>query len=155
MPQLLPASGQQGWRAGTEGCLRKLLKAGGLICALAWGAWAAKPDDPVLEYVRAIRVQRGRATYKVNVTISASVPGLSKAGVLRAIKKQAPQGQPRYEAVRFHGDGLIKTNVIGRYLAAELETQRPEEKLATEISPLNYRFTLKGRERVAGREALV
>lgn len=125
-----------------------------VILALALSGYAASPEAAVLEYVRAIRVQRGRAAYTVDVTISASLPALSKNGVLRAIKKHASE-HFTYESMLFQGDGLIKNNVIARYLSAEVETQRPEEKLATEISPLNYKFTPKGQEMVADREALV
>ena len=109
----------------------------------------------MLEYVRAIRVQRGHVSYTVDVTISSTVPSLAKAGILKAIKKQDGEGHPSYEPVSFEGDGMIKTNVIARYLQAEVEEQKPEEKLAVEISPLNYKFTPKGtrqgrRERRAG-----
>ncbi len=141
--------------------VRKGVRRIGLLCILlsasAWAFGAEKEpvDREVLEYVRAIRVQRGRANYTVDVSISAAVPSLSKKGILRAIKKQAPQGVLTYESMQFDGDGMIKTNVIARYLQAELATSRPEEKLATEISPLNYRFTLKGSSTVAGRDALV
>ena len=112
-------------------------------------------DREVLEYVRAIRVQRGHVSYTVDVTISSSVPSLAKAGILKAIKKQDPEGHPSYEPVSFEGDGMIKTNVIARYLQAEMEAQKPEEKVAVEISPLNYKFTPKGRNKVGGRDALV
>jgi hypothetical protein len=126
-----------------------------LICFAALPVFAGSGADPhVLEYVRQTRVQRGKARYVVDVTFSASLPALSKKGVLRAIKRQAPQGQ-LYESMNFEGDGLVKTNIIARYLQAEFENQRPEEKLATEISPLNYQFNLKGEERIGDREALV
>jgi len=112
-------------------------------------------DQTVLEYVRAIRVQRGRVSYTVDVTISASVPSLSKAGILKAVKKQSQEDKPSYEPVSFDGDGMIKTNIIARYLQAELDAQKPEEKLAVEISPLNYKFTPKGRSKLGGRDVLV
>ena len=135
--------------------MSKLLKTLAVLLAVSGTAWGATADQTVLEYVRATRVQRGRASYTVDVTVSASIPALSKTGVLRAVKKQAAQGRLTYEPVVFQGDGLIKTNVIARYISAELEAQRPEEKLATEISPLNYRFILKGREFLDGHEALI
>lgn len=109
----------------------------------------------MLEYVRAIRVQRGQVTYSVDVTISSSVPSLAKAGILKAIKNLDPEGKASYKPVSFEGDGMIKTNVIARYLQAEMESQRPEEKLAVEISPLNYKFTPKGHNKVGGKDALV
>jgi hypothetical protein len=123
--------------------------------ALAVPSSGQTVDREVLEYVRAIRVQRNHVSYIVDVTISSSVPSLAKAGILKAIKKQDPDGHPSYEPVSFEGDGMIKTNVIARYLQAEVEAQKPEEKLAVEISPLNYKFTAKGHNKVGGRDALV
>jgi hypothetical protein len=111
-------------------------------------------DREVLEYVRAIRVQRGRVAYTVDVTISAAIPALSKSGIFKATKKHSTD-KNSYEPVSFNGDGIIKTDVIGRYLNAELESSKPEEMLAVEISPLNYKFTPKGRTKIGGREALV
>jgi len=91
---------------------------------LACSSWAANPaDETVLEFVRATRVQRGRVAYLVDVTISASLPALHKAGVLRAVKKQLPAGRAAYQTLLYNGDGLVKTNVIARYLSAELEAQ--------------------------------
>ena len=123
--------------------------------ALAVPSSGQTVDREVLEYVRAIRVQRNHVSYIVDVTISSSVPSLAKAGILKAIKKQDPDGHPSYEPVSFEGDGMIKTNVIARYLQAEVEAQKPEEKLAVEISPLNYKFTPKGHSKVGGKDALV
>ncbi len=134
--------------------MRRLLGIAAIIFVLASTGLAASAPEEVLDYVRAIRVQRLSAYYSADVTISASVPSLHKTGVLHAIKKLLPQGL-RYESMLFEGDKLVKTNVIARYLAAELEDQRPEEHLATEISPLNYRFSPKGSGVVNGREAFV
>lgn len=122
---------------------------------LSFPALAQNVDREVLEYVRAIRVQRGRVAYTVDVTISASIPSLAKTGILKAIKKNSPGDHTSYEPVSFKGDGMIKTDVIARYLNAELAAQKPEEMLAVEISPLNYKFTPKGRNRVGDRDALI
>jgi len=112
-------------------------------------------DREVLEYVRAIRVQRGRVSYTVDVTISAAIPALSKSGIFKATKKHGTDNNSSYQPISFNGDSLIKTDVIGRYLNAELESQKPEEMLAVEISPLNYKFSPKGRTKIGGRDALV
>lgn len=115
---------------------------------------AGSPPDPVLEYVQA-RAQQERVPFSVEVTITATIPSIKKVGTLRATRTQAAPGLFNYQAMAFEGDKLIKTNVIARYLSAELEAQRPEEKLATQISPLNYRFKLKDRKQLEGREVLV
>ena len=87
-------------------------------------AVSQKASPEVLEYVRAIRVQRGRISYTVDVTISASIPSMSKSGIMQAVKKQDPGGHPEYKPVSFDGDKIIKTDVIARYLQAELEIGR-------------------------------
>jgi hypothetical protein len=111
-------------------------------------------DDDIWQYVQSRSVQEN-IPYTVDVSISASIPALGKEGHLHAIKHQFDGSRFQYEQMQFDGDGLVKTNVIARYLAAELEAQRPEEKLATQISPANYEFKLKGRVREAGRELLL
>lgn len=116
---------------------------------------AQQVDREVLEYVRAIRVQRGRVAYTVDTTISAAIPSLSKTGIFQAIKRHTPFNKPSYEPISFRGDGLIKTDVIARYLNAELDSQKPEEMLAVEISPLNYKFIPKGQNKIGGRDALI
>jgi len=126
-----------------------------LIFCLAFAGFAAEPaPDTVLEYVQA-RAQQENIPYTVDVTISASIPSMGKLGTLRATRHQGGHGKLNYEAMRFEGDSMVKTSVIARYLTAELESQRPEQRLATEISPNNYEFKLKGRDKVDGREALI
>jgi len=115
---------------------------------------AGPPDSAVWEYVLA-RARQELIPYTVDVSIRAEIPSLKKVGSLHAVRHQAGLGRFNYESVQFEGDKIIKTNVIARYLSAELEAQRPEEKLATQISPANYEFKLKGREQVNGREVLV
>lgn len=129
------------------GLLAVLLLSAGIVTA-------GSPSDAIWEYVQA-RSQQEKLPYTVDVTITAAIPSIGKVGRLRAIRHQAGQGRFNYDSMQFEGDSVIKTNVIARYLSAELEAQRPEEKLATQISPANYQFKLKGREPVEGREALV
>ncbi len=124
------------------------------VLCLGLTTLADSAPDAVLEYVQ-VRSQQEKLPYTVDVTISASIPSMGKVGILRATRHQGGQGTLNYESMQFEGDSLVKTNVIARYLTAELEAQRPEQKLATEISPLNYEFKLKGREKIAGRDTLV
>ncbi len=136
--------------------MRKLL---GIILLLlaALPLWAGEPassPDPILEYIQA-RAQQDKTPYTVDVTITASIPSLGKMGTFHATRRQGPNGKFTYEAINFEGDRLIKTNVIARYLTAEIEAQKPEEKMATQISPANYQFKLKSHEFVDGHEVLV
>ena len=121
---------------------------------LALAGFADSAPDAVLEYVQA-RSQQEKLPFTVDVTINAAIPSLKKVGRLRATRQQAGQGRFNYESMQFEGDSLVKTKVIARYLRAELEAQRPEQKLATEITPASYQFRLKGRQKMEGRDALV
>jgi len=136
--------------------MRKLL---GIILLLlvVLPTWAGNPSlvpAPIAGYVQA-RALEENVPYTVDVTITASVPSLKKVGTFQATRRQSPEGKFTYDAMNFIGDNLIKTTVIARYLTAEIEAQTPEEKMATQITPANYDFKLKGRERVNGREVLV
>ncbi|MCX6615552.1 MAG: hypothetical protein NTZ98_05565 [Acidobacteria bacterium] len=130
----------------------------GILAALvvACGPVFAAPggDDDIWQYVQSRSLQEN-IPYTVDVSISAIIPALGKQGQFHAIKRQFDGSRFQYEQMQFEGDGLVKTRVIARYLAAELEAQRPEEKLATQITPANYEFKLKGRVREAGRELLL
>lgn len=128
------------------------------VIILAWGlagsAYAGSAPDPVRDYIN-VRSRQESLPYSVDVTISASIPSMGKVGKFHAVRRQAGQGKVKYEAMKFEGDGVIKTNVIARYLSAEVEAQKPEEKLATQITPANYEFKLKSREWIGGRELLI
>lgn len=129
----------------------------GLFAALALSCApviADSADDDIWQYVQA-RAMQENVPYTVDVSISATIPSLSRTGKFHAIKRKFDGSRFQYEQMQFEGDGLVKTNVIARYLSAELEAQRPEEKLATQISPANYEFKLKGHVHQDGREMLV
>ncbi len=127
-----------------------------LLLLAAIPVWSGEPAaaDPILDYIQA-RAQQDKTPYTVDVTITASVPSLGKMGTFHATRRQDPNGRFTYEAIQFEGDRLIKTNVIARYLTAEIEAQEPEEKMATQISPANYEFKLKSHEFVDGHEVLI
>jgi len=127
-----------------------------IACLLAGGAaFGGSPPDPVVdEYVEA-RARQDEVSYSVDMVITASIPSMGKVGRLRATRRHSDHGSLNYEQMRFEGDNLIKTNVIARYLSAEVEAQKPEAKLATQISPANYEFKQKGSEHVEGRQAVV
>lgn len=123
-----------------------------VFCAAA--LHAGSPGDSLWEFVQA-RYLQDKLPYTVDVTITASIPSMGKVGRLHAMRRHPVEGKFSYEGMQFEGDKMIKTSVISRYLSAELEAQRPEEKLATQISPANYEFKLKAHEMLNGRDTLV
>lgn len=123
-----------------------------LTCGPAFAV--ADANDDICQYLQARSLQES-IPYTVDVSISATIPSLGRQGQFHAIKRQFDGSRFQYEQMEFEGDGLVKSKVIARYLQAELEAQRPEEKLATQITPANYEFKLRGRVREAGRDLLV
>src|SRR6202035_5759412 len=55
--------------------------------------------------------------------------------------------------LHFEGDNTVKSQVIGRYLAAELDAQKDAEAPTLAVTPDNYKFTYKGRGAIEGRAA--
>lgn len=136
--------------------MRKLLGIPVFLLAVlpTWAGNSPSVPGAIVGYVQA-RAEQDNIPYTVDVTITASVPSLRKAGTFQATRRQLPDGKFTYDSMNFVGDNLIKTNVIARYLTAEVEAQKPEEKMATQISPANYDFKLKGHEWINGRDVLV
>lgn len=94
-----------------------------------------------------------RATPLIShVKIEASLPGMTKQGVMEAEKTVAPNGYISYEMKSFTGDNIIKTKVIGLYLSAE---QEASENQTPSINAINYRFKFKRRDQLGERTAMV
>jgi hypothetical protein len=90
----------------------------------------------------------------MEVDINASLPKLKKQGKLHALRRISALGRITYERLAFEGDGTVKSQVIARYLTAEIEAQRnPSPDLA--VTPANYKFKYKGGSEVEGRPAYV
>src|SRR5262245_61505401 len=87
----------------------------------------------------------------MEVEIEASLPKLKKQGKLHALRRISALGRITYEALKFEGDGTIKSQVISRYLSAEVEAQRGQSP-SLAVTPANYKFKYKGRNQVNGRE---
>ncbi len=77
----------------------------------------------------------------MQVDINASVPKLRENGRLRALRFVSRVGRISYKVLGFQGSNTVKSQIIARYLEAEQQNQS-NPKLA--ITPVNYRFRLKG-----------
>ena len=89
----------------------------------------------------------------MEVDIDASVPKLQKHGKLQALKSISKLGKITYHLLGFSGDNSVKTEVIARYLKAEVDAAEGGPKLS--ITPENYKFKYKGVEDWNGRQAYV
>jgi negative regulator of sigma E activity len=117
---------------------------------------AAMPPELIVEnYCAASRVQeRSLQGASMEVEIEASLPKLKKQGRLHALRRISALGRITYEMLRFEGDGTVKKEVIARYLTAEAEAQKEQSPLLA-VTPENYKFKYKGRNRLDGRDVHV
>jgi hypothetical protein len=130
----------------------------GILLALAFaGAGVASntpsPDAQILEnYILAAQESQYRLRgYSMEVDIDAALLKLKKQGSVHALRRISSLGKVTYDAFRWAGDNLIKTDVIARYLKAEAEGQRED----ISITPANYKFKYKGLTLREGREVHV
>jgi len=91
----------------------------------------------------------------MEVDIDASVPKLKKQGKLHALKNISKLGKITYHALSFIGENMVKTEVIARYLTAEVQATQDGAKTDIAITPENYKFKYKGTEALYGREVYV
>jgi hypothetical protein len=82
----------------------------------------------------------------MDVDIDASVPHLQKYGKLHALRNISKLGKITYKVLGFQGDSTVKQEVISRYLDAEQESQTYK---GIAITPANYKFKFKGRQKLS------
>lgn len=127
----------------------------GAVSSLAEPAKAPMPEEEMVSrYVEASHQQqetlRGGT---MQVDIDASVPKLQKHGKLQAIKSISKLGKITYHLLGFSGDNSVKTDVIARYLKAEIDASEGGPNLS--ISPENYKFKYKGMQDWNGRDVYI
>jgi hypothetical protein len=132
-----------------------------LAAALSAGIGFAEPSRPpipedeiVSRYLDATQAQqetlRG-ATEELD--IDASVVKLKKQGKLHALKSITALGKITFHVLGFTGDNTVKTEVIARYLKAEVDASEGDSKIS--ITPQNYKFKYKGADELNGRPVYI
>ena len=132
-----------------------------LALALASGASFADPSRPpvpeaeiVSRYLGATHAQqetlRGGT---VEFNIDASVPKLQKHGKLHALKNITKLGKITFHVLGFSGDNTVKTEVIAKYLKAEMDAAQDGSSVS--ITPANYKFKYKDTQDFHGRSVYV
>jgi hypothetical protein len=118
---------------------------------------AEAPETIVENYCAASRGQeQAFQGASMDVEIQASLPKLKKQGRLHALRRISALGRITYEMLRFEGDGTVKNQVIARYLSAEAEAQAQKDQAPSlGVTPANYKFKYKGRDRLEGRGVYV
>ncbi|HYX70219.1 MAG TPA: hypothetical protein VE825_13865 [Terriglobales bacterium] len=88
------------------------------------------------------------AEYSAATTIHAELPSSSQQGEFELVRHYTAPNTLQFKAVKFSGDGFVKSNVITRLLQSEVEHVSKGESAQTAISPDNYKFNYKGLETV-------
>jgi hypothetical protein len=124
---------------------------------VTWAEPARPPvpeDEIVSRYLDATQEQqtalRGGS---MEVDIDARLPKRKMHGTLHALRNISKLGRITYHMLGFSGDNTVKTEVIARYLSAEVQANQGESNLS--ISPANYKFRYKGTQELDGRDAYV
>jgi hypothetical protein len=89
----------------------------------------------------------------VEMDIDTIVPKLEKHGKLHALKSITKLGKITLHVLGFTGDNTVKTEVIARYLKAEIDASQDGSSMS--ITPQNYKFKYKGAKDFNGRTVYV
>ncbi len=102
-------------------------------------AQSLTPAEALDRYLSGARGQQpGCSGLMFAVQIDASLPKLRRQGSMSGFKLVSQTGQIAYNGLHFTGDNLVKTAVIARFLAHEVET--PDPAADTAVTPRNYSF---------------
>lgn len=119
------------------------------------GPLVTPPETIVENYCAATHDQeQSLRNVSMDVEIEASLPKLKKQGRLHALRHISALGRITYEHLFFEGDGTIKSQVIARYLTAEVEAQKNQAP-SLAVTPSNYKFKYKGNRVFEDRETYV
>ena len=126
-----------------------------LVSIPVFAETAESADAILANYVAASHAQeqsvRGAS---MEVQIDAALPRLKKTGKLHALRRISQIGRITYEALKFEGDNTVKNQVINRYLSAEVEAQQGQPS-SMAVTPDNYKFKLKNRDVIDGRDVYI
>jgi len=117
---------------------------------------AITPPDQIVENYRTATASQEQSFdgSSMEVEIQASLPKLKKHGRLHALRRISKLGRITYEHLAFEGDGTIKSQVIARYLTAEVEAQT-DNAPALAVAPANYKFSYKSKAELDGRSTYI
>ncbi len=128
---------------------------GGIGIASAGPSKPPVPEDEMVgRYMDATQQQQSALRGgTMEVDIDANVPNMKTKGKLHALKSISKLGKITYHALGFSGDNSVKTEVIARYLKAEVDSAQDGQNFS--ITPQNYKFKYKGMEERDGREVYI
>lgn len=98
-----------------------------------------------------LRQAQELAGFSAVTVVQADLPRSSQHGELELERHYAVPRTLTFKALRFAGDGFVKTNVIGRLLQSEVDHVQKDDPGLTAIRPENYKFSHKHTLQIAGR----
>lgn len=110
------------------------------------------PDLALTTYLDLARRQlTDLGAYSDETIIEADLPDTSQHGRYELRRTFRAPKTLAFAAVRFAGDGFVKTNVIIRLLQSEVDHVQKGEGELTAITSENYKFSWKGVDQLDGR----
>ena len=105
--------------------------------SLAFSAAAGETSpELVRRYLAAAQMQKAALRdAQMEVDIDARLPNLQKESYLRAVRYMSCNGQVTYQILQSSGDGVLKREVIARYLTAETDAHVGD---SAAITPAKY-----------------
>jgi hypothetical protein len=100
----------------------------------------------------AIQAER-LAGYSAVTVIHAELPETAQSGEYELERHFSAPRSLQFTALRYTGDGFVKSNVIIRLLQSEVDHLKQDDKNLTAISDANYKFSYKGTTGINGRVA--
>ena len=100
---------------------------------------------------RVTRQSAELASYSAIALVRVALPDTSQQGEFELERHYAAPHDLQFKAVRYTGDGFVKSNVITRLLQSEVDHVQKDDPSLTAISNANYKFSHKGSTDVGGR----
>ncbi len=103
-------------------------------------------------YQDSIAAQREKlADYTAETVVVAELPDTRQHGEFQLERFYSAPATLKFKAVRFTGDGFVKSNVINRFLSSEVKRVEKREGPRTAIDAANYVFLYLGNEEIEGQ----
>lgn len=114
------------------------------------------PELALRAYQQKSALQAAALTEYSSVTlIRATLPESSQSGEFQLQRHYSAPRSLQFKAIRFIGDGFVKTNIIARLLQSEVDHVEKDDLSLTALTPANYKFSAKGTTEINGRSVHV
>jgi Outer membrane lipoprotein-sorting protein len=150
-------------RYARRGSLLKIKTLAAVVCFGVSGLALANPaptrppipEEEIVNHYLGATQARQDSTHgsTIEMDIDASVPSLQKHGKLHALKNITKLGKITFHVLGFTGDNTVKTEVIAKYLKAEVDAA--QNGTSVSITPDHYKFKYHGTEDFHGHQAYV